>query len=92
MGKTEECALQHIKVFREQSSRNETADFGEPCQKCIHTSECNFDWFSILSPLAHQSRIEISMAVREPILPQGTALTGIVTDTDIQSHEDKKNE
>ena len=34
--KANDCALQHIKTFRDQAAKGVIADFGEPCQDCIH--------------------------------------------------------
>lgn len=56
-----DCALQHIKIFREQALNGGRADFGEPCQTCIYADNCNLDWFSVLAPLINQSGITVSM-------------------------------
>lgn len=92
MGKTNDCALQHIKVFREQAINKKQADFGEPCQKCIHAGECDFEWLSILSPLLNQSNINISM-VDQGLNPQrDKSQSEIVMDTDIRFHKGMKTE
>ncbi len=61
-----DCALQHIKVFREQALKGVIADFGEPCKDCIYRDKCKFEWFSVLSPLCEHSNIKIRMDVQEP--------------------------
>ncbi len=61
MKKANDCALQHIKFFREQALKEAMADFGEPCQTCIHRQTCNFDWLSILTPLRNESDVKIKV-------------------------------
>lgn len=61
MKKASDCALQHIKIFREQALKEATADFGEPCQACIHRQTCDFNWFSILTPLRNQADVKIKV-------------------------------
>lgn len=90
--KSNDCALQHIKVFRAQALKGEAADFGEPCQTCIYAKDCNFEWLSILSPLLNQSEVKINMAVQEPSLLQDKDQSGIERGTDIQRHTGKKSE
>lgn len=80
--KANDCALQHIKVFREQVLKGAVADFGEPCQKCIYSDTCKFDWFSVLSPLRKCSNVKISMVVQELSPQQGNIHSGIVKDKD----------
>lgn len=86
-----DCALQHIKVFREQAVKGAIADFGEPCQKCVHREICKFDWFSILSPIRDHSNVKISMVVQEPNLQLDKIPCGISQDMDIRYHMNKKN-
>jgi len=86
-----DCALQHIQTFREQALKGAIADFGEPCQNCIHREACKFDWFSILSPLRNCSNVKISMAVQEPNLRPDNIPCEIVKDRDIRCHMDKRN-
>ena len=88
--KANECAIQHIMTFRDQSMRGEIADFGEPCVKCIHFGKCAFDWPSILFPLENNSDVKISLVypARNPQPDKDVCET--VKDTDTH-HVDKKN-
>lgn len=67
------------------------ADFGEPCEKCIHASECKFNWFSILYPLRKHSKVKISMVVQEQNQPPDSIPYEIEKGRDIHCHTDKKN-
>lgn len=91
MKKANDCALQHIKVFREQAIRKDTADFGEPCQNCIHVKNCNLNWLSVLSPLIEHSCVEISVVDRGLIQPQDKNPNGIVPGMGILPHMDNRN-
>ncbi len=88
--KANDCALQHIKTFRDQAAKGVIADFGEPCQDCIHREECEFDWFSILSPIRKYSDIKISMVALEQNPQPDNILNEIVKDKDIHLDKDKK--
>ncbi len=59
--KTINCACRHIAVFRNQSIKKETADFGKPCVGCEEANECNYDWLNKMMPLFDKSDIKISM-------------------------------
>lgn len=85
-----DCALQHIKAFQEQAVKGVKADFGEPCQNCIHRETCKFDWFSILSPIRSHSNVKISMAVQEPNLQLDSIPRGISQGTGTHHRMDKK--
>lgn len=87
-----DCAVQHIKVFREQALVGMVADLGEPCEKCDYVNDCDVQWFSILSPLLEQSNIKISMVVQEQIEPQDKTLFETEQDVGNQSYIGKKNE
>lgn len=86
-----DCALQHIKAFQEQAAEGAVADFGEPCQNCIHREACKFNWFSILSPIRSHSNVKISMAVQEPNLQLDSTPRGIPQDTDTHRRMGKKS-
>lgn len=86
-----DCALQHIKAFQEQGVKGVTADFGEPCQNCIHREVCEFDWFSILSQIRSHSNVKISRVVQEPNLQLDSIQCGISQDTDTHNRMDKKS-
>lgn len=49
--KAADCAIQHIKVFRQQALEHREADFGEPCAKCPYSSECNYSFFEQIEPI-----------------------------------------
>lgn len=87
--KSVDCAMQHIKVFREQHLRDAVADFGEPCKTCMHKSECRFDWFNVLLPLSNQSKVKINLADQGQIQQQGKNLCGNADSMDIHRHTDK---
>lgn len=89
--KSLDCVLQHLKTFREQAQKEEVADFGEPCQACIHAGSCNYNWFSNIYPLLNQSNVKISMAAQELIQQQDKILSEIEQDMDIQCHRGNKN-
>lgn len=89
--RTIDCALQHIKTFREQALREEIADFGEPCQNCIHRKSCKFDWFSILSPLRCRSSVKINTAVPEQSPQQDNNQSVTVDDKDTLEDTDTKS-
>lgn len=89
--KANDCAMQHIKSFREQAIGASEADFGEPCQNCIHAENCDFNWLSILSPLMNQSDVKINMVVQEPIPQRDILQNGIAKDRDIQHRGGNKN-
>lgn len=59
--KSVDCAVQHIKTFHSQALDEVIADFGEPCQTCIHVGTCNHNWLSVMEPMIDQSGIAISM-------------------------------
>lgn len=59
--KANNCALQHIQTFLDQACEGVIADFGEPCENCIHSRDCNFDWFSILHPLRNHTDIKLRL-------------------------------
>lgn len=59
--KANDCIIQHIHTFHEQSKYDSKADFGEPCRTCPYNGECNFDWLSVMKPLLDQSKIKIDM-------------------------------
>lgn len=61
--KANDCALQHIETFREQALAGAVADFGEPCQRCIHRHSCDLDWLSTLLPLLSHADVKIKMGV-----------------------------
>lgn len=65
LSKTIDCMFQHIKIFYEQSAYNRTADFGEPCARCPHVTECNLDWLSEMSLLHDLSSVKISVVYQE---------------------------
>lgn len=69
--KAVDCAMQHIKVFREQHLRDAEADFGEPCKTCMHKDECRFDWFNVLLSLSSRSKVKINLADRGQIRQEG---------------------
>ncbi len=56
------CAVQHIKIFFQQSVDETMADFGEPCQTCPYTGNCEYGWLSIMEPLLVKSAIRINLA------------------------------
>lgn len=56
-----DCMVQHIKTFHDQAVDEVVADFGEPCQTCLHIEKCSHNWLSVMEPLLGQSAIRISM-------------------------------
>lgn len=58
-----DCAVQHIKVFRQQHIDDVTARLGQSCEECPHNSECNFSFFDQLGPLLKNTGIKISAAI-----------------------------
>ena len=78
-----DCMVQHVKTFHEQAVDEVVADFGEPCQTCIHIRNCNYDWLSVMKPLVSQSTVRISMLIQEPADKQDSGDTHLAPDKDI---------
>ena len=85
-----DCALQHIKTFREQALKGTIADFGEPCQNCIHRDICKFDWFYILLPLRSRSNVKINVVVPASSQQLDNTQCETARDMDTHSRMDKK--
>lgn len=56
------CITQHIKAYREQAIKEETANFGKPCETCLYMQNCDLDWLSKMQPIISQSDICINVA------------------------------
>lgn len=60
-----DCMAQHIKIFREQSLKDEKADFGRPCSECQYNHRCSFEWLEIMQPILEKTSVEINMVLTE---------------------------
>ena len=55
------CLMQHLAVFHDQSLLDKSADFGEPCEKCKHAHECDFNWLEKIIPFCNATGIRIKL-------------------------------
>lgn len=85
-----DCAMQHIKIYREQVLRKVVADFGEPCESCIYSAKCDFQWVNKILPLLSKSNVTINLADLEMRDKQGNGHSYPEQDKDIL-HNNCKN-
>ena len=59
-----DCAIQHIKVFRQQHLDDVTARLGQSCEECPYNTECNFSIFEQLGTLLKNTdKVKLTAAI-----------------------------
>ena len=59
-----DCAIQHIKVFRQQHLDDVTARLGQSCEECPYNTEFNFSIFEQLGPLLKNTdKVKLTAAI-----------------------------